>query len=409
MININKLELTEKEQNILNILNAILSSKEIAPNDIAQQTGLSPSTLSRVLNQLKKKRIIVDIGKENTEKGRRPGLVSFNNNYGHLLHFNITHDSITGYIANIGGTVYDRYQAFFKNDNSLEDVSDVLSSVYKKLAKKNFSLKTRILASGISLPGVVNEKDRLVQRIPDVFSFNDIDVFDYAEKLLKTPVIVNNVSRLGAIGQHIGSYPENNNIVYLEITNSIGIGAGVLINGELLKGSNYYAGEVGYLYFDLKNFSDDPKENIGCLENYAGLKVFYEKISDVMNRGGANILRGLMAEEKASKLSLRLIERAAEQGDKDVINILENVLKVWSIAIININLLINPDLIVIGGAISPENTYILNRIQDMVSRDRFFKPEIRISQLGDKAQLIGGIYLLQQYVYNNIVAKEAIR
>ena len=409
MININKLELTEKEQNILNILNAILSSNEIAPNDIAQQTGLSPSTLSRVLNRLKKKKLIVDIGKENTEKGRRPGLVSFNDNYGHLLHFNITHDSITGYIANIGGTVYDRYQAFFKNDNTLEDVSDVLSSVYKKLAKKNFSSKTRILASGISLPGVVNEKDRLVQRIPDVFSFNDIDVFDYTEKLLKTPVIVNNVSRLGAIGQHIGSYPENNNIVYLEITNSIGIGAGVLIDGELLKGSNYYAGEIGYLYFDLKNFSDDPKENIGCLENYAGLKALYEKITDVMDRGGASVLKGLIAEEKSSKLSLRLIERAAELGDEDVSNILENVLKVWSIAIININLLINPDFIVIGGAISPENTYILSRIQDMVSRDRFFKPEIRISQLGDKAQLIGGIYLLQQYVYNNIIAKEAIR
>ena len=409
MININKLELTEKEQNILNILNAILASEEISPNDIAQQTGLSPSTLSRVLNKLKKKKMIMDVGKENTEKGRRPGLVSFNGDYGQLLHFNITHDSITGYIANVGGTVYDEYQVYFGDDSSLENVTFALNSVYEKLAKKNFSSKTRILASGISLPGVVNEKDRLVQRIPDVFSFNDIDVFDYAERLLKTPVIVNNVSRLGAIGQHIGSYPEYKNIVYLNITNSIGIGAGILINGELLKGSNYYAGEVGYLYFDLKNFSDDPKENIGCLENYAGLKILYERIMDVVDRGGAGVLRALMAKEKPYKLNLRLIERAAEQGDGDVISILENVLKVWSMVIININLLINPDLIVIGGAVSPENTYILNRIQDMVSRDQFFNPDIRVDRLGDKAQLIGGIYLLQRYVYNNIIAKEAIR
>ena len=409
MIDINKVELSEKDQNILNVLNVILKSLEVLPNDIAQQTGLSASTVSRVLTVLKKKKMIISVGKETTDKGRRPGLLSFNKKFGQLVHIDVMHDGIAGYIANINGEVIDSERIVFEKDQLiLELLLESIGSVYNILKERRKSKKSRILAAGFSVPGLVNEEKRLIQRIPDVFPFSDINVYDYAEQALKVPVVINNASRLGVVGQQIGSYPQCKNLVYINIINSIGIGAGILVNGKLLKGANYLAGEIGDMYFDRNNFSRDPGNSTGQLEEYAGIKSLFRRLTQCMENGGACALKSIMEQESIERLNLKLIERAIELGDRDVHEIYLDVLKVWSIVIINIYLLINPDYVIIGGAVTPEHTKTIEMINNLVSHALYFKPEIRVNALGEKAQLLGGMEVLKQYVFNKILAREAI-
>ncbi len=409
MININKLNLSEKEKNILSILNAIINKEEILSSDISLITGLSISTISRVLALLKQKDIVVQTGKEKTDKGRRPEYVRFNKNYGMLVHLDIMPNGIIGCIANLNGEVSNTEIINFEdNDLTLKLLLDSIQTIYASIVRKYLDKGQKVLAVGISLPGIVDEDKRIVYRIPDIFPFNDIDVFSYAERMLRVPIIISNVSHLAAVGEQIRCYPGSDDLVYLNISPTIGIGAGVIVNGKLVKGSQFLAGEAGDIYFDRNSFSKDTKVSVGRLEEYAGIKALYDKVTQRMKTGGADILKAIMTEEKTVKVDLSLIERAVEAGDEDVQEIYRDVLQVWVILLMNIILLINPEHLIIGGAITPKNIKTIDTINKMLSKALFRELKVRVSEVGENAVLTGGLHILRLYVLNNIIAKEAI-
>ena len=409
MININKLNLTEKEKNILSILNAIINKDEVLSSDISSMTGLSISTISRVLAVLKKKNIIVQTGKEKTVKGRRPEYVRFNKDYGMLVHLDVMPDGIIGCIANMDGEVSStEIINFEERDLTLKLLLDSIQTIYASIVRKYLPVGQSVLAVGISLPGVVDEEKRIVYRIPDIFPFNDIDVFGYAERMLNVPIIISNVSDMAAVGEQIRCYPGSDDLVYLNILPTIGIGAGVIVNGKLVKGKQYLAGEVGDIYFDRDNFSKDKKVSVGRLEEYAGLKALYDKVTQRMKTGGADILKAIMTEEKTVKVDLSLIERAVQAGDVDVQEIYRDVLQVWVILLMNIILLINPEHLIIGGAITPKNVLTIDTINEMLKKALFKELKVKVSEVGENAVLTGGLYELKRYVLNNVIAKAAI-
>ncbi len=409
MININKIQLSEKEQNILSVLNAIMFRKEALSSDISKLTGLSTSTISRVLGILKNKNIVVSTGKEITEKGRRPEYVRFNNDYGKLVHLDVMADGIFGCLANLEAEIIETERISFEDHElTLKLLLDSIQSIYASLVRKNLSKKDRVLAVGMSVPGIVDTEKRLVYRIPDVFPFNDIDVFSYTERMLNVPVIINNMSWLAAVGEQISSSPPCDNLAYLNFMPAIGIGAGIIINGKLVKGRNYLAGEIGDMYFDRNNFSMDSGTCIGHLEDYAGLKTMYRRVLAKVREGKAGVLANIMAKDKLKNVDLSLIERAVEAGDHDVEEIYTDTLQVWVIMIISITLLINPDRLVLGGAITPKNKRTVDTINAILEKTLFCRQQVCVSELGETAVINGGLHLLRNYVLNNFIAKEAI-
>ena len=102
MIDINKLSLSAKEQNILKILNTIINNVEVSSIDIGKDTNLSVSTISRVLNLLKNKGIIINVGKEQTDIGRHPEILRLNSDFGHIVFIDIYHEKIISYLDKSG-------------------------------------------------------------------------------------------------------------------------------------------------------------------------------------------------------------------------------------------------------------------------------------------------------------------
>lgn len=411
MININKIELTEKEKNILLVLNAILSKGETSSNHIAKDTNLSLSTISRVLGTLRKKKVIVNRGKEVTGLGRRPELISFNKHYGHMIHFNIKAGSIAGYLLDLESNIISEHKKEFSQQATLAELVDIIKGVYDHLEESSIygREKRKILAAGFSVPGLIDEKVRLVKRIPDLHPFNDLKAFDYLEQVLEVPVIINNMARLSAIGERNENYPYCENLVLFDVTNYLSIGSGIIINGKPFKGSNNAAGEIGDMFFERANFSNGYSKNTaGCLETYSSITVLYSKIYKALRDGKAPILKEIMDQKGTEKVTLNLVEQAIERQDFDVCEIYDDILKIWAIAIINIFSLIDPDILVLGGIIDETNTTTLNRLKYFVRKGLHYEPDIRLTTLGDRAQTIGGAYLLKQYVYNKIILNQVL-
>ncbi|MEI8199671.1 MAG: ROK family transcriptional regulator [Eubacteriales bacterium] len=406
MIDVNKGKLSAKEQNIVMVLNELILNSNLLPTEIGQSTNLSPATVSRILGQLQDSNLAINVGKVETVKGRKPNQFSFNKNYGYILHYYVKKNKIIGYLINLGGDVIDQCEMLYDQQATLEDLLDIISDIKQKL-RKNKELKTaQILAAGFAVPGVVDKTTRKLYMIPDVLSLNETTFYDYAEKILGVPVIVNNVSWMAALGEKNTNYSFADNIVYLNITNSIGIGAGIIIDNKLVRGANDYAGEVGQFYFDPCYSMGDYLNSKGQLEHEASLNTLFSAIENIIKKGGAKVLSDILKENQQSNIFIDTLEEAARRGDVDVLEELERTLKAWSVTIININYLLNPDYIILGGAISEKNNYIYEYLTKILSSLGIFCPKIKFSTLGDDAQLIGGTDVLKQYVFNNNVLLE---
>lgn len=404
MININTTDLSTREQNIVKILNCIINREEVSSFDIGKETGLSGSTISRVLNHLKLKGIIINVGKEQTDIGRRPDLIRLNKDFGHIVFLDVFQDMIVSYLADLNDNVINKEAFTFEEEITLDVFKESITNVYERLIGNKYA---PILAAGISIPGVVNEEDSTIRRIPNIYSFNEINLNDFMSKILNVPSIICNESSLMAVGLQIDSYPQYDSLAFVSFTEPLGIGGGIILDGNLYKGANYAAGEIGSMYVDIRNF-DNSYESAGCMETIAGLSNLYNELILAMEKGKAKKLKEIYIVSKKKKLNLDLIEQAIIEMDYDTQEIYDKYIKVWAIGIINIIALFDPKIIIIGGKIKSSNKITLEKIMHYVRKGTYKEPNIQLSEIGEKAALIGGLHIIKGHVFKNNILQAAI-
>ena len=182
MIDINRVELSEKDRNQLQVLEELISHDKVSASDIVSKIGISAATISRVFRNLKEKELIQYLGKEKTEKGRSPELFSINRGYGYMLHYYMTAAEIHGYLLDITGHLEEQYGVKYRSQGTLEELLGVIEKIKDRLMTANGQRNRRLLAAGFSIPGVINQKLRMIHKIPDIYFLSDTKFFDYAEQ-----------------------------------------------------------------------------------------------------------------------------------------------------------------------------------------------------------------------------------
>lgn len=401
--------ISEKEQNRYRILKQIMNSEEISATEVAQLTNLSASTVSRVFNELRSKHLVLFQRKDKTDKGRNPDLYSFNWEYGYVIHYYITNTKITGYIANLSGSVLKKTSVSYSSNDTLDDFFSIVKDIKALLVQGIQVQDGNVLAAGFSIPGVVNEESRSIYSIPDVIQLDNIKFFDYAERVLSVPVIANNVSWLSAVGEKTHYYPFANSLVYIVFTHYSGIGAGIIYKNELIKGSMHYAGEIGQSWYD-RNFSfDEYVQGKGLFEHSASISHLYSSADYLVKDGKAPILESIIKESPDNRITLNLLERAASEGEQIIRDLLDETIGEWAGMIININFILNPEFIVLGGCVSSENKYIFSTLSKGLKKIKLFQPSVQLSNSGEDAQLFGGLQMLIQYANEEIIFKKALK
>ncbi len=402
MIDFNTIASNERQKNILMILDHIAGKEETSATDIVEATGLSLATISRGIAALKKARVVKSLGKEHTEMGRRPAILGINPGYGLLLHFFVGDGGIRAYMSDFCGKLLGSVEAEADGDITPAEFSEKLARCTERLAAEHKLDASRILAAGVSVPGLVDEGAAVVRRIPNFVNFRNVNLKNYASSALDVPVIINNEARLSATGGHIHDFPNMKNLVYIDFTRYSGIGSGIIVNGALVDGRNGFAGEIGDILVDIHNFENGHSEDEGCLEAMAGVGVLYGRLEKLLARGRANILKETMLLEARERLDLALIERVVLMQDLDVMDVFDDTMKKWAIAVINICALLDPDIILLGGVVGKGNDVVLARIKHYVSRILDHDVNIELCDT-DAYQLHGGIYMLKNYVFNHIL------
>ena len=404
MIEYNKICSNEKERNILFTLNHVILAQEVSSVEISNATGLSVATISRALNVLKSSGIIVNSRKEITGIGRWPDIYTANAEFGYYLNFYLDSEYIKADLSDFCGKKITSMEVAIDRHLTMTEFCTKLKRCAEKLTAKAKIPYNKIFIASIAIPGLVDEKNSLVKRIPNFSNFNNRNLFKEASNSLQIPVTVYNEARLCVVGEHITNFKDITNIIYIDFTKNSGIGAGIMLNGELYMGRNGFAGEIGDMLIDTGSIYGGYKEDEGCLEASAGLGVMFERLETLMKRGRAVILKESIVLENKQSFTLKDVENAVLMQDLDVMDVFDETMRMWAVMAANLAAFMDPDIIILGGVINAENDVVLARINHYVSRVLNRDVDIRLSQSYEQALYNGSIHLLKKKVLNQMVA-----
>ena len=203
-----------------------------------------------------------------------------------------------------------------------------------------------------------------------------------------------NIVKLAALGEHRhGKGKRYKNLVFIQVGN--GVGAGIIVDNDLVRGATGAAGEIG---FTVTNEDDLGYEhgNKGYLEQFASTQGIREAARRAVENGEETAMCELV-ENDPSRLTVKHVFSAAENGDQVAQRVLDAAVSKLTIAALNLSIVLNPELIVFGGDISScpgVEELLVQPIATALERLLpFTRPEVSVSDLREDAGIYGASLL----------------
>ncbi|MEJ5228515.1 MAG: ROK family protein [Pseudothermotoga sp.] len=363
------------------VLSFIRKNSLVSRAKIAKSIGLSKPAVSEAVDHLVKLGVLREVKKGESSKrgGKRPMLLEFNPSYRLVIAVDLGGTNLRVALTDLNGKVLNRKDFSSRGIYSAQHLIDRLSNAICSLSFESES----ILGIGIGVPGTVEPKSGVIRYMP-AFDLKDLPLKEEMQKIFKKPVLVSNDVTLNALGEMWkGAAKGKRNVLLVSL--GTGTGMGIIVIGELFDGSHGMAGEIGYLITD---WSREKEHDFpfGRLERWFSGYAF-EKV----------LLR------QFPELSVKEFFEKTD-SDSSVAAILQEACEHLALAIANAICLLDPEIVVIGGAIG-YNQYerIISRIipvlkatvpAEIIEHVSFSK-----AALGDSGVLLGAVNLVQREIF----------
>jgi N-acetylglucosamine repressor len=179
------------------------------------------------------------------------------------------------------------------------------------------------------------------------------------------------------------------------------LGAGIILNGSIVRGGRGGAGEFGHTSVERAGIRCECG-NIGCLENYVSWPAIYSRILSSIQRGRETAIMDLV-EGDITRISSQVFIDALNLNDPLAMNITKEIASYLAAGMVNLVNLFNPDVIILGGDIAYNNDLLIESVNRYVSRHALHSlvDELKIcpTSLGENAKLVGAASVLLQDVF----------
>jgi predicted NBD/HSP70 family sugar kinase len=323
-----------RHHNLSVVLQRLHLGGPMTRSQLASATGLSRSTIGGIVGELASLDLVAEgRGLAPSGPGRPSPTVHCRPEGAVVLAVECAVDSVAVATVGLGGHVFDRRRAARPRQHRLPErvVADVAALADPLLAA--LPPAHRLVGVGVAVAGIARRSDGLVHLAPNL-GWRDAPLGDLlAAQLGQRSVVVANEADLGALAEYRrGVRPGVRNLIY--ISGEVGIGAGVIIDGEPLLGAAGYAGEAGHTLVNPVGRRCGCGAT-GCWETEAGEAA-------LLRYAGAGVAPTGLA-------SLDALSAGAAAGDKDVLRAMAEVGKWLGIGIGNLINLFNPEVVVLGG------------------------------------------------------------
>lgn len=300
--------------------------------------------------------------------------------------------------ANIdsSGRIYERVKLPTPPDSDkAEDILDAITGAVALCEAGAANLGARIEAVSVVVPGSVQAETRAVVNAPNVPAIVDFRLAEALETKLQRRVLIENDANAAALGEMWqGAARGCRTIVCLTL--GTGVGSGIILGGDLWRGADGTAGEIGHTSVNPFGHVRCKCGNIGCLEVYASATAIVRMTREALSNHPASQLNSVAEGD----LTARQVADAAALGDELALEIFRKMGTYLGIASANIVNTLNPEMIVIGGGVSAAFDLFAQTAREEMARRAFPVPAARCrivkAECGDDAGLLGAALLALQ-------------
>ncbi|UCC88185.1 MAG: ROK family transcriptional regulator [Anaerolineales bacterium] len=365
------------------ILELIREEGPVSRSEIARRLRLSPATITRIVNVLLENHIVLEGNPIHSQQGRRPVLLEFNP-WASLIIGVYVHKNMVGALSDLNGKILERRVV-----PSLVGEAGVkrLIGLVEELHQASKSFGPPVRGVGIGAPSIVTFDKGAVVWAPSL-GWRNLPLKARLEEALNLPVFVENEVNLIALGESWrGNGQGVRNLACISL--GAGIGAGIVLDGQLYRGSHDAAGEVGYIIPN-QSCLGRVYNGYGCLESLAGSMGIVQRALARLADGESSVLGGLESIDPLH-LTVEMVLSAARQGDSLAQSVISETVDYLSIAIANLICILDPDRVVISGDLAEFGDLFVQPIRSRLEGALPQMPDIVLSELGTDAAVLGAL------------------
>ncbi|HMC77830.1 MAG TPA: ROK family transcriptional regulator [Vicinamibacterales bacterium] len=338
---------TVREINRRIALSFIRRQAPLSRADLARSSGLQPSTVSAIIDELIEEGWVTE-GIGHALRGRRPRLLHLNVEHAGILAVDLRPEMTTVGLAGVDARFLE--QASWRTPDDPRAFIEAITRTVRGFQKRHPQVTCE--GMGVSLPGRVDRDGRLV--FAPNLRWGTVNLRALLEAAIEMPVAVENAASACALAElWFGRHPESvRNLV--AVTISEGIGVGLLMNGQLLRGGDSRAGEFGHVTLD-ENGPRCPCGNRGCWERYASNSAAVQGYLDAVSGGSPR---------KGAALTFEQLIELTRSGDRHAVATIERMAEFLGLGLAGLITGLSPEVVVIVG----EVTGIWDRVGPIVAR-----------------------------------------
>ena len=372
------------------VMEIVRMQGRVSQADIARATGLSRTTVSTLVAELKESGLVVDL--ESTPRqvrGGRPGVeLALRDPSQVVAGFDFGHSHVAVAMADLGHTVLAESRFELDVNRNAMEALDRAARMFQEVLTRTGVDRKNVLGAGIGIPGPVDRAHGTAGSATILPDWVGLRIALEMELRLGIPVQIENDANLGALAELTwGAGRDCSNFAYVKA--ATGIGAGIVIDGRLLRGATGTAGEIGHTTLD----EAGPLcycGNRGCLETVASGPAIVELVGPM----------------NGELLSLSQIVELAAAGDVRCRRAVADAGREIGVAVAGLCNLINPERVIIGGLLSRGGEVLLRPLRESIRRHAVQAAaetvDVRTAVFVERAELLGSVALALLDAYDRL-------
>ncbi|CAN5679656.1 xylose repressor [soil metagenome] len=380
---------TARDINRRIVLDLIRTRQPVSRADLARHSGLQPSTLSAIAEQLIAEQWVTEGALGHIPRGRKPRFLQLNIERAAVIGINVRPAITTIALADLNARFIAQQSIVTAADPQIfvKELGQHVKAFIKSNAKVFYE------GIGISLPGRVDRQSQRLVFAPNL-GWRDVDFKRSLERATGLSVEIENAANACALAEIWFNSHLNGVRDLIAVTVSEGIGTGIIANGQLISGSTGMAGEFGHVSLN----EDGPPckcGNRGCWEVYASNSATIRAYMQATSSSRANKAN---PRQRSKEPSFEDILRLAGQGDVRAVDVLERMAHYLGVGMSMLITGIAPSLIVLVGEVTRAWDHVGPIIKKVIAERSPTAPMTRIVPAEDAAQprLRGTIALVLQ-------------
>jgi glucokinase len=373
-----------RHTNALRVLKLLRESGSCSKADLVRASGLSAPTITNVVGDLLSANLIKALGEGESNGGRPPDIIAFKAERGCVLAVKITADSLSFLLADLNGNPLDTHEISLGGRKTTPDAICILiGEEVRRLLRKHRKKREQLLSVVVGVPAITNVDEGMVLSISTLENWRSVPLRAKLSKIVDCLVIVENDTNLAAQGERFcGAAQAEETFILIHIGPNVG--AGIVLGGQIYHGSQWSAGEIGYLRLPNTSRRRPTLHEFGELETV----LTSSGILESWNEGKKNA---------TGEMDALGVLNLAQAGDGRAEKIVQHRAGIVADIVVNLSLILNPGLILLEGEVGGHPT-LISAVQKQLQESEFAVTKIGAGKLGNTSVLWGGIAIALEMI-----------